>query len=450
MATPLRKKQEELTQLCNTTICPEAADLALWLTYLPLVGRVGDIELTLPAQTLADVSREENTDAAFATLTRLCETLEEQNEVLRDTATGLLRYIPQDAEIIHSVQQLLTALQEYLAEQEDNAAAADFLTRCLNRRPVSAPKGADTDTPECICDLFRKLAPQAKTVYDPCCGTGRLTAAVAQNTTNAVYGQDILSTVQPYFFIRNLLAGNTYARFFRGNSVTHPLSFSDTELQHFDLVVSQPPFGYNAEGTDVLGNDPYHRFDRGLPRRNSGDWLHICNCLAHAEPTHGTVMTLATRATLFRVDISTEIRRRLVEENLLDAVIALPAGVIPGPAVATALLIFKYNRSRKGVRFIDATGLGVKRRNTVEIDDDFDTIIDAYRSDSEDKGFARTVSAEEIAAHGHHWDVGHYITAVTEEELEKSPPEELLFIVKNLQRRIADSQAQLAELLKKL
>lgn len=467
--TELRKTEQDIAALCNAGRYTAATHLALWLTYLPLAGRVGDVALEadylpLPPSGRADYDSVKplqaffaactDHEAAFEALTRFCTELEAHNEVLRGTATGLLRYIPQDEGAFRHLQTALTLLRAYTEQQPDRGAALRFLAECLNSDLDGDAKAPSIDTAESVCRLFRALAPQAesdtRTVYDPCCGTGRLTAAVAQNALNTVFGKDISPAVQPYFLIRNLLAGNTYPWFFLGNAVTEPPSYSPTELQTFDLVVSQPPFGYTPEDTELAESDPYHRFERGLPRRNSGDWLHICNCLAHANKEHGTVMTLSTRSTLFRTDVSRDIRRDLTEKGIIDTIIVLPQGVLVGTIIAPALLIFSYKRRRKGVRLIDAQELGTKdRRTTVLSEADIERIRAAYESDADVPNFARTFSAEELAAQDYDWDVP-YLLHPHPEVVPPPSHEDMAAEIARLRDDIAAKQARLAELLKKL
>lgn len=461
----LQKTEQAIAAFRSAPRCVDATYLALWLCYLPLAGRVGNIDLRMPllngtpygtpAQLCEAFTAGEPAcmEDAFAALSALCRGLEEVNEVLRDTATALLSAMPQAPDVFEHLQALLPLLAAYAEQQEDRAAAAEFLKTRLNSYSVFEADGLIA-SPDSVCRLFSALVPQrgtqGGTLFIPCCGTGHLAAALVQHADSRVVGQDISPTARPYFLIRNLLAGNTFARYVGGNAITQPLSRTETALQQFDTVACQPPFGFNAEGAELLENDPYRRFDRGLPRRNSGDWLHICNCLAYAEPTHGVVMTLVTRATLFRVDVARGIRRRLVEENLLDAVIELPGGMLPGTAVSTALLIFKHSRRRKGVRLISAAAMGEKARRLVVLSDrDIERIRKAYESDADEPGFARTVAPADMAAQEDTWEVCRYITPVAEADAADSPEEQQAAITR-LRSELAAKQARLAELLAQL
>lgn len=469
-ATTFSKWEKALAELYIPEHYAEATHLCLLLNFYPLAGQLGNVPLRTPRITwhnaafdLADArvlqgffstDDEAEMPAAFAFLSQVCEAWEQENAILRNTATALLRYVPHDAELYRHLRTLLTLLLQFRQETADTAETAAFLKEYLYTRRLER-RFDERSTPACLCRLFRALVPQLPargdfpTVYDPCCGKGNLTAAMVQNTDNAVCGKDIAAMAEPYFNIHNLLAGNLHPQFLTGNSVTEPPALSPTELQTFDVVVSHPPFGYNAEGLTDLENDPYKRFFRGLPRRNSGDWLHICNALAHAEPQHGLVMMLVTQASLFRVDISVDIRSALLRENLLDAVIALPAALIPNTVLAPVLLVFRHGRSRRGVRFINAMALGDKNRSiTVLTERDIERISLAYAADAEEIGFARTVEAEEIAANEHIWDARRYVR--DRQEAEQVSPEQLKEEIDALRAELADKRRRLEWLLQRL
>lgn len=394
-------------------------------------------------------------EAAFGCLNAVCSSWETENPVLGDALTAFLPYIPHDADLYRHLASLTGLLNTYLAEPPEQAP--DFLLSCLNTA-LTDPESVAFDTPEGICRLFRALAeshiatlPAGYTVYDPCCGSGRLVAAMVQNGEKRVFGKDMLAAVRPFFLVRNLLAGNTGAAFSLGDSIASPLTAESepAALQTFDLVVSQPPFGFCPNAVQHLAEDPFHRFDRGVPRRNSGDWLHICNMLAHAEKERGMVMVLGIKATLFRVDISAQLRRCLTEENLPDAVISLPQGVLaPYTGIAPALLIFRNGRRRRGIRFIQAASAGTKeRRSTLLTEADIDRIRRAYESDETEPGFARTVDAAELAANEWTWEVSAYISPRGEAAAPAPSAEEMQAEIASLRTQLQEKQQRLAALL---
>lgn len=460
----LRQLEEALIRLCRSGRNAHATHLILLLEYLYHTDEVNGIPLVHPpviwqnwtietgySTALSSVFSLCPPREAYDSLSQLCLRLEQENDVLRDTVRTFLPYIPQDEEIHGFLCNLLVLTKEYELTQTDKGAAAAFLKECLMQPTTEGREIADAETPDCVCRLFRALLPPEAelqpegSIYDPCCGTGRLLTAMAENTNNAVFGMDLAAAKAPFFAARNLLAGNTFPAFFTGNSITSPLG-SGGELQRFDIVVSQPPFGYNAESSDALENDPYKRFERGLPRRNSGDWLHLCNCLAHAKPDSGLVMVLATKASLFRRDISVDIRRRLLEENLIDTVIALPAGLLPGTMTAPVLLIFRHNRPRCGVRFINAESLGSREGRSTRLSEaDIERIRCSARTDETEEAFARTVSATEISAKEHQWDVARYVAEPA--EAEQIDIAALRTEIEDLNTLLRSKRARLAELL---
>lgn len=440
--------EEKIRLLCRTAQNPAAVSLAVLLAYCSAAAEAGGTPTHL--QKPAGVSEGKVcSTATFEQIEETCRAWEEANPAMQDTAGALLRSMPRDAAVQKTLEDALELLGQY-ADKQDPAAAASFLADCLHTMPGGGRDRLEMDTPDYICELFRALGGElpatggTTSLYDPCCGTGRLLATMAQGRSCTLAGQDISHSVEPYFHLRHLLAGTGRARLTLKDAIAEPPLDSEGKLQQFDAVVVQPPFGFDPP--NPVEKDPHERFPKDSLKRNSGEWLHILNALAHADKSHGLVMVLATRATLFRVDISRKIRQGLLGDNLPETVVALPAGLLPATGVAPVLLVFRYGRKKQGIRFVNAEGMGTRERRYTSLSkEEIGRICAACAADGDMPGFARTVQPEEIAANEHCWDVARYVRP--ERDSEHVDPEELYGQVAALRARLAEKKARLQELL---
>jgi type I restriction enzyme M protein len=130
----------------------------------------------------------------------------------------------------------------------------------------------------------------------------------------------------------------------------------------FNVVVANPPFSLDKWGGKEVEADRHSRFWRGLPPKSKGDYAFITHMIETALPQEGRVAVVVPHGVLFRGGAEGRIRRALIEENLLDAVIGLPGNLFPTTSIPVAILVFDRAREKGGAReacqdvlFIDAS-----------------------------------------------------------------------------------------------
>jgi type I restriction enzyme M protein len=124
------------------------------------------------------------------------------------------------------------------------------------------------------------------------------------------------------------------------------------------VVTANPPFSLDKWGYSFAQNDPFKRFWRGLPPKSVGDYAFITHMIesTYLEPgQNGRVGVVVPHGVLFRGGSEGKIRQQFIEENLLDAVIGLPANLFYGTGIPAAILIFKRNKVDNKVLFIDGS-----------------------------------------------------------------------------------------------
>ncbi len=131
------------------------------------------------------------------------------------------------------------------------------------------------------------------------------------------------------------------------------------------------------------------------------------------QPSHGRMAVVVTHGVLFRGGAERQIRQRLLEENLVDAVIGLPAKLFPNTGLPIALLVFRRRKDDKAVLFIDASRQFEhgKTQNKLR-EEDLTRIESTYAARTDVEGYARLVSLVDILQNDCTLNVARYVDAV--------------------------------------
>ena len=141
-----------------------------------------------------------------------------------------------------------------------------------------------------------------------------------------------------------------------GDTLNNPQLKEEDSLMKFDIVVANPPFSLDKWGAENADADTYKRFHRGVPPKSKGDYAFISHMIETTYQDSGKVGVIVPHGVLFRGSSEGKIRQKLIEENMLEAVIGLPANLFFGTGIPAAILIFnKAKGSNTNVLFIDAS-----------------------------------------------------------------------------------------------
>jgi type I restriction enzyme M protein len=338
-------------------------------------------------------------------------------------------------------------------------------------------------TPSEISELMARIvAPKiSDTMYDPTCGSGSLlirtgkTAIAKENgfiKSLSLYGQEMngssWSMAKMNMFLHEILD----AKIAWGDTLANPLHLdSDGNLMQFDVIVANMPFsqdkwaaGFNPGG-EMAGKakefkmeaalDKYHRFDWGVPPASKGDWAFLLHMLASLK-SGGRMAAVVPHGVLFRGASEGRIRQAVIHKNLLDAVIGLPANIFYGTSIPACILVFKKNRNRDDVLFIDASGKDKngnlrykkdKNQNRLETKH-IEDIVRVYEKRADIDKFAHLASADEIKANEYNLNIPRYVDTFEEEALVDM--EATKTNIYNIQKELTEVEAQMAKYLKEL
>ncbi|MGV8019294.1 MAG: type I restriction-modification system subunit M [Ignavibacteria bacterium] len=281
-------------------------------------------------------------------------------------------------------------------------------------------KGGEFFTPPEVSLLLAKLLqPEVgNRIYDPACGSGSLLIKITReiNDNNfSVYGQESNGSTYALCKMNMFLHKIDNARIEWGDTINNPKLTEDDKLMKFDIVVANPPFSLDKWGADKASSDKFNRFWRGIPPKSKGDYAFISHMIESMNE-HGKVGVVVPHGVLFRGGSEGKIRRQLIEENLLDAVIGLPANLFYGTGIPAAILVFKRKRKNSNVLFIDASRDYESAPNQNKLrNSDIEKIFKTYKDYKAADKYSYVTKFEEISENDFNLNIPRYVDTFEEE-----------------------------------
>ena len=334
-------------------------------------------------------------------------------------------------------------------------------------------KGGEFFTPSQVSELIAQLvSPQEnERIYDPTCGSGGLLLKAYKKVASgkvAIYGQELNAQTWALCTMNMFLHGVDDARIWQGDTLSNPQSIENDHLMTFQCVVANPPFSLDKWDSGFLSNaeldakgkkpekmtaslDPWKRFDWGVPPSSKGDYAFVLHMLHSLDAQSGRMAVVLPHGVLFRGASEGKIRQQIVEFNLLDAVIGLPANLFYGTGIPACILIFKKNRTRRDVLFIDASGDGNfekgKNQNILR-DSDIHKIVTAYQARKDVDKYCHVAEFDEIKGNDFNLNIPRYVDTFEEEELVDI--DEIKRNIAQIDAELATVQAQMEKYMKEL
>ncbi|MDY0296949.1 MAG: type I restriction-modification system subunit M [Acidobacteriota bacterium] len=328
----------------------------------------------------------------------------------------------------------------------------------------SGKKAGEFFTPLKVTELVAKLAgPESgDRVCDPTCGAGGLLIQAALQVRDqniALFGQESNGSTWALCRMNMFLHSLDSARIEWCDTLNSPMLVEDDHLMKFDCVVANPPFSLDKWGAENAANDQYNRFWRGVPPKSKGDWAFITHMLEVAQEGSGRVSVVAPHGVLFRGGAEGRIRRKVIEENLLDAVIGLPSNMFPTTGIPVAILVFDRGREktlvknqkeqRTDVMFIDASREFVsgKKQNTLS-EAHIDKIMRTYKERKDVDKYAHVADFKEIKENDFNLNIPRYVDTFEEEE--EIDIDAVQLEIDALEKELAEVRKQMAEKLRRI
>ena len=179
----------------------------------------------------------------------------------------------------------------------------------------------------------------------------------------------------------------------------------------FDRVIANPPFSLKKWGKEEADNDPYGRYPYGTPPKDAGDLAFIQHMIASLNE-EGRMGVIVPHGVLFRGSSEKAIRKGILEDDLLEAVIGLPSALFYGTGIPAALVIINKKKpvERKGkVLFINSELEYQEGKNQNKLrDEDIEHILNVYDAYEDEKRYSKVVSMDEIRENDYNLNIRRY------------------------------------------
>ena len=361
--------------------------------------------------------------------------IEKENKRLKDILPKNFARPELDKRRLGEVVDLFTNIK-----MVDSGSSRDVLGRtyeyCLSKFAEAEGKLAgEFYTPSCVVrTLVEVLQPFNGRVYDPCCGSGGMFVQSARFIENhsgnlrniSVFGQDSNPTTWKLAQM-NLAIRGIEANLGSYNADTF---FNDCHpTLRADYIMANPPFNLSGWGADKLKDDV--RWQYGLPPASNANFAWLQHMIYHLAPNGKMGMVLANGALSSQSGGEGEIRKNIINADLVECIVAMPTQLFYTTQIPVSLWFLSKNKRQPGkTLFIDARKLGtmVTRKLRELTDSDIAMIADAYNAYcdgtlEDQKGFCAVVDTEEIAKQDYILTPGRYV-GIEEQEDDGEPFDE--------------------------
>ncbi|PIP56227.1 type I restriction-modification system subunit M [candidate division WWE3 bacterium CG22_combo_CG10-13_8_21_14_all_39_12] len=319
-----------------------------------------------------------------------------------------------------------------LSEADDDIIGNSYMYMIGRFGADAGKKAGEFFTVKSVAHLVAMLSEpeEGDRICDPACGSGGLLLLAGEEVEKqgsdnyALYGQESTGSTYQLARMNMFLHGKDSARLEWGDTLNNPQLVEDDQLMKFDRVIANPPFSLKKWGAENAESDPYNRFWRGVPPTNKGDYAFISHMIETAKPKSGKVVVIVPHGVLFRGSVEGKIRKQLLEENIIDTVIGLPAGLFQTTGIPVAILVIDRSREKGGVNenkkdvlFIEASKEYKDKKAQNELaQENIDKIFTTYKERKDIEKFARVVQLDEIKENDFNLNITRYVDTFEEEE----------------------------------
>ena len=261
-------------------------------------------------------------------------------------------------------------------------------------------------------------------IYDPTSGSGSLLINIGKSASKYISNKDNIkyyaqelkqntyNLTRMNLVMRGILPDNIVTR--NGDTLEDDWPYFDDkdpiatyEPLYVDAVVSNPPYSQSWNPTDKESDPRYARF--GLAPKGKADYAFLLHDLFHIK-SDGIMTIVLPHGVLFRGGEEGEIRKNLIEQNNIDAIIGLPSNIFFGTGIPTIIMVLKQKRENTDVLVVDASKGFVKSgKNNKLRASDIKRIVDAVIDREDVAKFSCVVSRDEIRSNNYNLNIPRYV-----------------------------------------
>lgn len=349
-----------------------------------------------------------------------------------------------DADLIHTEGDVLGNAYEYLIGQfasETGKKAGEFYT----------PHGPA----QILCRIAMAGQENKKglQVYDPCMGSGSLMLSCRNYSTEPdfikYYGQELMPSTynlaRMNMFLHGVLPENQHLR----NGDTLDADWPTDEETEFDAVTMNPPYSANWSAAEGFKQDErFMDYGGKLAPKSKADYAFLLHGFYHLIQT-GTMAIVLPHGVLFRGAAEGSIRKTLLENGSIYAVIGLPSNMFYNTSIPTCIIVLKKHREGRDVLFIDASKLFEKeKKQNVMKEEHIDHVLELYNNRKTVEKEAYLASYDDIVANDFNLNIPRYVD--TTEEEEEIDLKALTQSMRETDKQIKEENAALVGMMKEL
>ncbi len=343
--------------------------------------------------------------------------------------------------IMHDEQRREEIFRQFLELEQD--LSYDWFTDYFQTEHGDRAKLKQDYTPQGICEILKGLKPNgARTIADICAGTGGLSISQWSKDEEATFYMEELSTRAFPLLLFNMAIRNIDATILQVDSLTNDFTqgyrltkkengFSrieriktdyeqkeqgqEQEEEKFDYIIMNPPYSLNWQNKEFAEDKRFQEY--GLPPTSKADFGFILHAL-HMLQEQGTLAAILPHGILFRGQQEGKIRQKLIENNLIDAIIGLPDKLFLNTGIPVCIIVLKKNKESKDILFIDASKEYKKgsKQNTME-QEHIAKILSAYHDRKDIDKFAHVARMQELEENEYNLNIPRYVDTFEPEEV---------------------------------
>lgn len=333
--------------------------------------------------------------------------------------------------------RLLNDLIEHFSQYtlSNSTVDADILGRAYEYlikhfADLTNKKAGEFYTPRSVVHLLGLILDphEGESIYDPACGTGGMLLECVNHLqennedyrTLKLFGQEKNLTSSSIARMNMFLHGIEDFQIFRGDTLRNPAFFEADGLKTFDCVIANPPFSLDDWGHENWANDPYGRNIAGVPPKSNGDMAWVQHMIKSMNST-GRMTVVLPHGALFRKGAEGKIRKELLEQDMLEAVIGLGPNIFYGTQLAACVLVFRQNKEtekKSKVIFIDGSEqVRVGRAQNFLDTEHVNQLFSWYQDYKNVENYVNVVDLEMIAENDFNLNIPLYVEKVIEDNL---------------------------------
>lgn len=354
------------------------------------------------------------------------------NKIFTTLDTGLSELGDSTGTQTKAINQLIALIKDIPMDGKQDYDVLGFIYEYLigNFAANAGKKAGEFYTPHEVSVLMSEIvAHHLKSrnrieIYDPTSGSGSLLINIGKSVSKYIgdkeniryYAQELkeptYNLTRMNLVMRGILPDNIFVR--NGDTLEEDWPYFDEsdpegtyDPLYVDAVVSNPPYSQSWDPNDKESDPRYSRY--GLAPKGKADYAFLLHDLYHVKPD-GIMTIVLPHGVLFRGGEEEKIRRNLVENDNIDAIIGLPSNIFFGTGIATIIMVLKQKRENSDILIIDASkGFKKEGKNNKLRASDIKRIVDTFINRRTTDKFSRAVSKEEIRENGYNLNIPRYV-----------------------------------------